>query len=461
MYERKSQNSVYSEIAPLSGVTVTIPQLDRRESTDSSGGFIFENVPPGKYSITAAAVGYDESDVYEVTVESGKSSHVEIYLERTSFLLGEVVVKARRTPKVISRQTVLSDEIKRVPGTAGDALRALQSLPGVGVMNDFSGLLYIRGGGPEDNVFYFDRTYLLYPYHFGGLVATVNSEIIDRVDVYAGGFGAEFGADAQAVIDIQSRDGRDDKFGVKANLNMLMSEALIEGPIGKRGSWYLTGRRSYIDLFPINVERITALPRFWDYQAKLSYDLTKNHHLSFDAFGADDFMELHIKDEDVRYYSEFAGRFHYKSAFHAQSLHLRSRLFSKLTSVLSFSHTPYLMDLAFGEGYFLRIEPNMYGVRNDLEYTLNPKSKIEVGFVSTTGIVGIKSFFSRPPDEGQPEYDFLADVFKTDTKDRFTFIEGYIQGRYSPVKPLNLTFGERADYFNLTDKISVQGRGSI
>ncbi|MBM3240661.1 TonB-dependent receptor [Candidatus Poribacteria bacterium] len=459
--EQSEQNSVNSEAVPLSGVTVTISELRRSESTDSSGGFTFENIPLGKYSITATAVGYDKSDGYEVTVESGRSTYIAIYLRRTSFVLDEVVIKTRRMPQVISRQTMLSNEIKRLPGAAGDALRALQALPGIGVMNDFSGLLYIRGGGPEDNVFYFDRTYLLYPYHFGGFVATVNSEIIDKVDVYAGGFGAEFGTGAQAVIDIYARDGRDDRVGVKANVNMLMSEALVEGPIGERGSWYLAGRRSYIDLFPIKVEQITAFPRFWDYQAKLSYAVTKNHHLSFDAFGADDFMELHIKDENVRYYSQFAGRFHYKSGFHAQSLHLKSRLSSKLTSVLSCAHTPYLMDLGFGEGYFLRVEPDMYGVRNDLEYSLNPRSKIEAGFVSATGMIGVKSFFSRPPEEGQAEYDFLADTFKSDTKKRFTYIEGYIQERYAPVKPINLILGARAEHFNLTDEISLQGRGNI
>jgi hypothetical protein len=120
------------------------------------------------------------------------------------------------------------------------------------------------------------------------------------------------------------------------------------------------------------------------------------------------------------------------------------------------------MDLGFGEGYFIRVKPDMYGVQNDLEYSLNPKSKIEAGFLGATGIVEVKSFFNRPPEEYQlAGYDFLADVFKTDTKERFTFIEGYIQGRYAPVKPLSLTLGTRADYFNLTDKISIQGRGSI
>ena len=84
-------------------------------------------------------------------------------------------------------------------------------------------------GPPEDNRFYLDRAPLFYPYHFGGLVSTVNSEILNRIDVYAGGFGAEFGADAQAVIDIYSRRGREDRIGGKFNINFIYSEGLLEG----------------------------------------------------------------------------------------------------------------------------------------------------------------------------------------------------------------------------------------
>ena len=64
------------------------------------------------------------------------------------------------------------------------------SIPGIGVANDFSGALYIRGGSDEDNLYYFDRVPVGYPYHFGGLVSSLSSEIIDRIDVYAGGYGA-------------------------------------------------------------------------------------------------------------------------------------------------------------------------------------------------------------------------------------------------------------------------------
>lgn len=457
VYESGSQKT-------LMAVEVTITELKQSVLTNSFGNFAFNNILPGEYNIIALAKGYKKSEVYRVVVEAGKISEVEIYLNKTKFVLSEVVSRTRRLTKDINRQAMSNEEIKRIPGTGGDALRALSSLPGVGVINDFSGQLYIRGGGPEDNLFYFDRSHLLYPYHFGAVAATINSEIINRIDVYAGGFGAQFGSDAQAVIDIYTRDGKKENVGVTTNISMLMSEVLIESPIGKSGSWYLAGRRSYIDLLPIEVEGITALPRFWDYQMKLSYDLTEKNHLSFNAYGADDFMEMHVKDEDVKGYSEFAGKFHYKSNFHAQGLHLESLFSSKLISSLSFSHTPYLMDLGFGEGFFIRVKPDLYGLRHDLLYTPNPSYELETGVDLATGLVNISSFFTHPPEEGRwsgPDFDFLADVFKTDSKEQFTFIEGYIQGRYTPIAPLSLTLGARADYFNLTGGISLQPRGSL
>ena len=117
------------------------------------------------------------------------------------------------------------------PAATGDALRALQALPSVGVANDFSGALYIRGGSDEDNLYYFDRVPIGYPYHFGGIVSSLSSEIIERIDVYAGGYGAEFGVDSQAVIDIYSRNKNPDGFRAKLNLNVLYSEGLLEGKI--------------------------------------------------------------------------------------------------------------------------------------------------------------------------------------------------------------------------------------
>ena len=202
----------------------------------------------------------------------GETTELKIYLEQVAIELREVEVTGERAASPVGKQTLSASEIQRVPGSTGDALRALQALPSVGVANDFSGALYIRGGSDEDNLYYFDRVPIGYPYHFGGIVSSLSSEVIERIDVYAGGYGAEFGVDSQAVIDIYSRNRNTDGFRAKLNLNVLYSEGLLEGKISDQGYWYFAGRRSYIDLFlgslAFDSGEITAFPRFWDYQLK-------------------------------------------------------------------------------------------------------------------------------------------------------------------------------------------------
>ena len=372
---------------PLANATVRLVETEQRALTDENGEFRFDDLPPGDYTLNVIAIGYrllEEDNV--AMVKAGEITEVEISLAPVSVTLEGVEVKSSSIPATVGRQTVGVMEIRRIPGSAGDALRALQALPGIGAASDFDGQLYIRGGAPEDNRFYLDRAPLFYPYHFGGLVSTVNSEILNRIDVYAGGFGAEFGTDAQAVIDIYSRRGREDRVGGKFNLNLLYSEGLLEGPIGSRGSWYLAGRRSYIDLLPLEVTRITAFPRFWDYQAKVSYDFSENHQFNVKAFAADDVMGFKLGLADVEYDPTLAGNLDLESRFNVQAADLRSVLTDRLTSHLSISRASYFQAFSFGQGLFLELEPVQHELREDLAYRLNQKHQARIGvtcFVDT------------------------------------------------------------------------------
>ena len=257
---------------PVASARVRIVETGARITADSAGEFRFRNLPAGEYTLAATASGYRTSSGVAVTVKPGETTQIEIYLEPETVLLDEVEVTTNRPTSTVGRESLGGSEIQRVPGAIGDSLRALQALPSVGVANDFSGALYIRGGSDEDNLYYFDRVPIGYPYHFGGIVSSLSSEIIERIDVYAGGYGAEFGVDSQAVIDIFSRDENTDGFRSKFNVNLLYSEGLVEGKLGNRGFWYAAGRRSYIDFFLSSVSfdtgQITSFPRFWDYQVK-------------------------------------------------------------------------------------------------------------------------------------------------------------------------------------------------
>ena len=452
---------------PLANATVRLVETEQHALTDENGEFRFEDLPAGDYTLNMIAIGYrllEEDNV--AMVKAGEITEVEISLAPVSVTLEGVEVKSSSIPATVGRQTVGVMEIRRIPGSAGDALRALQALPGIGAASDFDGQLYIRGGSPDDNRFYLDRAPLFYPYHFGGLVSTVNSEILNRIDVYAGGFGAEFGADAQAVIDIYSRRGREDRVGGKFNLNLLYSEGLLEGPIGSRGSWYLAGRRSYIDLLPLEVTRITAFPRFWDYQAKVSYDFSENHQFNVKAFAADDVMGFKLGLADVEYDPTLAGNLDLESCFNVQAADLRSALTDRLTSHLSISRASYFQAFSFGQGLFLRLEPVQHELREDLAYRLNPKHQLESGLLVSTTQWNGSAVFPRLPDEGDPtasesQYFTFEEKITADFDQRFNFIEGYLQNRYDPLEFLSVTLGLRLDYFNLTDRVSVGPRGSL
>ena len=449
---------------PLSFASVQLVETNQRQQTDLNGKFRFRNLPAGQYTLIVSSTGYRSPEDSVVEVKSGVRTQVKIYLERIEFLFDEVIVQGQRAQAPVSRESLQALEITRIPGTAGDALRALQALPGVGVANDFNSALYIRGGAPEDNLFYFDRLQIGYPYHFGGLVSTLSSAVIERIDVYAGGFGAEFGADAQAVIDIYSRPGKRERLGGKFNVNPLYSEAILEGPIRKSGSWYAAGRRSYADLLPLPIdsETITAFPRFWDYQTRINYDLGTKHQLNFNAFAADDSFEFKLGLENVNDDPTFAGRLYLKNSFNAQGIHLSSTLTDRLTSDFLLSRSYNAFNIGFGYGYFLHIKVPVYSLREDLAYGLNQHNQLESGLLLAASPASVSSFFTRPPDEGEVDFDFiLAEKVLVNSTDWFNHIEGYLQNRYTPFEFLSIALGLRVDYFNLTNEVSWGPRGSI
>lgn len=461
VYRRGSGN-------PLSFVSVRLAEINQRVQTDLNGKFQFSDLPAGQYTLTVFAIGYRYPENAPkdaiVVVKSGEPTHIKIYLERVQFLFDEVIVKGQRTRVPISRESLRGLEIKRIPGTAGDALRALQALPGIGVANDFNGALYIRGGAPEDNLFYFDRLELGYPYHFGGLVSTLSSAVIERIDVYAGGFGAEFGADAQAVVDIYSRPGKRERLGGKFNVNLLYSEAVLEGPIGKSGSWYAAGRRSSAELLPLPIdpEIVTAFPRFWDYQTRINYDLGPKHQLNFNAFAADDSFEFKLGAENVDNDPTLAGRFYLKNSFNGQGIHLSSTFTNRLTSDFLLSRSYNAFNIGFGFGYFLNVKVPVYSLREDLTYSLNQQNQLESGVLLAASPASVSSFFTRPPDEGEVDFDFiLAEKVSVNSTNWFNHIEGYLQHRYTPFEFLSIALGLRVDYFNLTNEVSLGPRTSI
>ena len=289
------EGTVYdgSTNAPVVGAEVHILGTDERQTTDAEGKFWFIEVTPGTYTVSITHEMYDTPTETDIEVIAGHTIQVTLYLGEV-LMLEEVIVEGERLPPTISRKDIRGSELIRIPGVGNDALKGLTTLPSIGVPNDYFGILYIRGSEPGSNIYYFDRTPLGYPFHWGGLLSTVSSEVIDKIDIYAGGYGAEFGLDSQAVLDIHSRDSLEEQMSGKFNLNILYSEGMLERRIGDEGYVSIAGRRSYIDLIVGRFIDEQQFPYFSDYQFKFAYPLGEKHHLTLNSFAATD--HFHIEE---------------------------------------------------------------------------------------------------------------------------------------------------------------------
>ena len=413
------QGTVYQRSTGKSLVDadVHILETDQYQKTDENGVFQFTELPEGTYTFVVTHPAEATPTKVSVDISSGDTTEVKIHLG-AAFTLETVVVEGKRLPPTVSRTEIRGSELLRIPGTANDALKGLTTLPSIGIPNDYFGALYIRGSEPGSNLYYLDRTPLGYPFHWGGLLSTISSETIETIDIYAGGYGAEFGLDSQAVLDIHARDSIEERLDGKFNLNILYSEGLLEAKIGDRGYISASGRRSYLDLIagPI-VEAQTVqnqqFPYFSDYQLKFARTFGEKHHLTVNAFAATDhfkiveedseFEEFEIEGETVPEDIERArASALFKNGFDGQGVHLCSDFTENLTSHFSLTRSFNFLTIALevpvrerfsrnpdGEWvhsadyghYDVKINVPVYTLREDISYQLTPQFQFEPGFL--------------------------------------------------------------------------------
>ena len=413
------------------------------------------------------------------------------------------------------QHTLGGNLLRRITGGAGDPIRGISRLPSISTVNDFFGVISVRGGAPGDNLYYFDRLPLGYPYHLLGIVSVVSSEVIGKIDVHPGGFGAQFGADSQAVIDIHSRPQNMKSLGRVDGVlkpSFIYSEVFLNGAFSFQsepppqpttedssdntttrlrfvstdqdylegemlsageGYWYAFGRRSYLEpLFElatqlVDIETLVRqVPRFWSYQLKGVYKFNDTHGVVLNAVTAYDASELYLESQEV-HNSDLNGPLRSENPFDVQGIHFYSRLSPQFRSILSLTRSFTENEIAFGEEYYYRTAASTYALRNDFTYTTGSENTdIEFGYLLSSTPSSVISHGARRFEEGDPDYEFRirynlekVNVIETANLHR---LEGYLQAQQQLFASKVLgTFGIRSSYFNLTDNLSLQPRGQL
>lgn len=169
--------------------------------------------------------------------------------------------------------TVTAGQARATAGGAENVFHTLQLLPGVTPVSEFSSRQSIRGGGPDENLIVMDEIELLNPYRLFGVVSGINPDLVERFQLYTGAFPARYGDRLSSLLSIDTRDGSGARRAqITGDVSITDANVVAEGrlPGGQRGSWLVTGRRTYYDLIAGRLSTdIKHFPAFTDAQTKV------------------------------------------------------------------------------------------------------------------------------------------------------------------------------------------------
>lgn len=286
----------------LIAATVYLPALQIGTRTNNYGFFsITLDKQSEPRELVVSYLGYSNS---KDTLMLDQSMSRDIRLKSTKELK-EVVVKSSRTEKIhestqMSAMSIPIETIKKLPAFMGevDILKSLQLLPGIQAGGEGQNGLYVRGGGPDQNLILLDGVPVYNASHLFGFFSVFNADAVSSVEVYKGGFPARYGGRLSSVIDIRMKEGTKSG-GIHGNvgIGLISSRLMLEGPFGKKnkkGSWMISGRRTYIDLITTPIIKAASDGQgtggyyFWDVNAKANYKLGPRDHIYLSAYTGKD-----------------------------------------------------------------------------------------------------------------------------------------------------------------------------
>lgn len=297
---------------PLIGATVILDGTTLGSSTDINGKFTINNIPPKTYNVTASYIGFITKTKYNQVIRSEGNIDLNFDLEENIGQLDQITVTPNPFEKIettpLSIQKLSQQEIAAYPGGNNDIAKVVQSLPGVaGSVGGFRNDVIIRGGAPNENVYYLDGIPIPNINHFstqgsaGGPVGLLNVSFFEGVNLTASAFGAQYDNVLSGVLQFDQRTGNSREFVGNLRLGSSETALTVEGPLFKRNNseanttYIASVRRSYLQLL-FSAIGLPFLPDYWDYQYKVNHKA--NRYNSFYLTGVGSIDDLAINDLD-------------------------------------------------------------------------------------------------------------------------------------------------------------------
>ena len=433
----------------LTGVNIYLSDHRTGTITNNYGFFSLTLPAADSVEITASYVGF-RSETRRISFHSDAEMNFDL---KPNVMLDEVKITAEKTERTsesarMSTMSLPVAQVKNVPSLLGekDVMKVLQLMPGVQKGSEGSSGLYVRGGGPDQNLIILDDAIVYNVSHLFGFFSLFNGDALKSIELTKGGFPARFGGRLSSVLEMNMKEGNKEKWHGEGGIGLISSRLTLEGPLVKnKSSILVSGRRTYADviLSPIlkATEQTDAGYYFYDLNAKVNYDFGRKNKLYLSGyFGKDKF---HAKFDEG--YDEKGGLNWGNATATLRWNHLfSSKLFANTSAVFS--------DYRFGITYELKDEVNKEdffaeyysGIRDlslkfDLDYMPSPAHWIKAGAITIQHKFTPYVFI---------EIDGPANINKKE-KERTNGLESgiYIEDTWKPLANLKINGGMRFSHF--------------
>ena len=429
----------------------------------------------GRYSLTLHAdsvhlrISYIGYQTQHHTLKMRGDRQLNIVL-MPAVELDEVTITAERvgSPKISQMSAIQlpTEQLKLVPVIFGetDVLKAIQLLPGVQSGTEGMNGIYVRGGGPDENLFLLDGIPLYNVNHLGGFFSAFNGDAVKNVTLYKGSFPARFSGRISSVLDITTNNGNDKEWHGGASIGLIAAKLNIEGPIVKeKTTLSLSLRRTYGDLLvqptlwavaaassETGISGLSAGYYFYDLNAKVTHKFNDRSRLYATFYSGDDEAYMRVSMNDLDYSKEYM-KLSYKWGNLATAVRWNYELSPKLFMNVTGSFTRYRQRLSLGVEEEWR------------EYGQQYKDEVEMGIHS-----GISDVAARVDFDYDPSPDHAIKFGSILTHHIFTPQTQSARLRYTGIPTVDTTFGESRihaeevtlyaeDDWSITDALKING----
>lgn len=361
------------------GGSVIVKGLSNVGATVNSYGFYSLTLEKGNYTLMYRSSGYDTKEI-KINLVEDMTLDVELALPKDVQEMEDVVVTGEKENDNITSSGMNvtkfdPKDIETIPVIFGekDIMKTLQLTPGVKTAGEGNSGFFVRGGGADQNLVLLDEAVVYNASHLLGFFSVFNSDAVKDVALYKSGIPAEYGGRASSVMDVKMKDGNSKNFGVSGGIGLISSRLAVEGPIVKdKGSFILSGRRSYLDLF-LKLSKDENISNtklyFYDMNAKANYKISKKDRIFLSGyFGRDNFG---FGDQFGFDWGNATGTIRYNRI-------ITDKLFSN-TSVI-FSNYDYRFTIGTGEDAFgVNSSIQDWNVKQDFSWFTNKNNTLKFG----------------------------------------------------------------------------------